>query len=207
MVNSSWYLLPSWKHGEHRTSVDWTRKTIWDAMMQIYFNAPGVVSMTNIVTTELYAEMVSHMRPNIPDLLTMAQQYGRPEAPINLPVEKARLLAGEYLYSLFWAYRAFIGGIALRLAACRDEGHFQPWWEDDHVRDLLRTVLTDEEFQEFTALQIGKFLWVTRTLEGKFLLAATDIVDGRRAATDAFEQAREILGAAEAIGQQASTHE
>jgi hypothetical protein len=49
-------------------------QTIWDAMMQIYFNAPGVVSMTNIVTTELYAEMLSHMRPNIPDLLTMAQQ-------------------------------------------------------------------------------------------------------------------------------------
>jgi hypothetical protein len=173
----------------------------WDAMMGIFFEAPSVVAMTNLIPTELYHEFFTSMRSSIPDVLTTASQYGTPQNTTVLSVEKARLLTGEYLYSLFWAYRAFTGSIALNLAISRDKGNFVPWWHNDHILGLLKTILTTEEFEEFNALPTGKYVWVTQILERQFLSAAEDIVDGKRAANEAFAQARNILAAANAVSE------
>jgi hypothetical protein len=59
-------------------------------------------------------------------------------------------------------------------------------------------VLDDEEWNEFEQMGTGRYMWVIRNLEDKFLRWAEDIMDGRKAATDAFEQAREIVRAARA---------
>jgi hypothetical protein len=73
--------------------------------------------------------------------------------------------------------------------------------EYDHIVNLLKSTLTGEEFAEFGGLKIGHYTWVTSNIEGKFLKAAEEIIDGQRAATDAFEQAREILTAAKVLKQ------
>jgi hypothetical protein len=137
------------------------------------------------------------MRNDVPSFAETAKQYAVTEREAFLVVEKSRLLTGEYLYAICKAYRAFIASIALHLAICRDQGKFQPWWEYDHVLNLLRTVLDDDEWNEFKTLRIGRYVWVIRAMEGKFLSMAGEILDGQRAATDAFEQARQIQRAAE----------
>jgi hypothetical protein len=50
--------------------------------------------------------------------------------------------------------------------------------------------------KEFEGLRVGRYTWVTQNLERKFLGVAEEIIDGRRAASEAFEQARQILAAA-----------
>jgi hypothetical protein len=167
-------------------------------MMEVHFGAPPVVATTDILTTpEMYRKFFnSPAKDTIPTFLEAAKSQLGFQTAWGLPVEKARLLCGEYLYALFFAYRAFIGSIALHLAMGRDSGEFQSWWEFDHIRDLLKSTLTEEEFDEFQELKINRYTWVTRNFESKFLRAAQEIIDGRRAATDAFEQATEILAAA-----------
>jgi hypothetical protein len=76
-----------------------------------------------------------------------------------------------------------------------EEGKFEPWWQYGHLLDLLRSALTEDEFNQLVAMTVGKYNFVRQKLEGTFLQTANEISDGRRAAADAFEQAREIPGA------------
>jgi hypothetical protein len=173
-------------------------QTVWDGMMEVSANAPPCVVTTDVLTTELYAkvfktEAIKATIPNFFDLALLTAQFN---AGWGLPVEKARLMSGEYLYALFWAYRAFVGSIGFHLAISRDKGEFKPWWEYDHILNLLGSALSPEELKEFEGLRVGRYTWVTQNLERKFLGAAEEIIDGRRAASEAFEQARPILTAA-----------
>jgi hypothetical protein len=81
------------------------------------------------------------------------------------------------------------------LANCKEKGQFEPWWQYHHVLDILKALLTEEEWHEFNALTREKYSWVIQNVESKFLVAAEEIIDGRRAASEAFDQAREILSA------------
>jgi hypothetical protein len=172
-------------------------QTLWDGMMQISFNAPSWVVITDVMTTDSYQQVCERVAPNIPRFDDLILERGRSmKSEAYLLPEKTRLLTGDYLYALFFAYRAFVGGISLKLATDRDKGRFEPWWEYDHVLGLLRPVLDEEEWNDFKQKTIGRYTWVIRTLEAKFLRWAEDIMDGRRAATEASEQAREIVNAA-----------
>jgi hypothetical protein len=173
-------------------------QAVWDAMMDIFFAVPNPSALTDFLTSDTYQQFFEAIRTEIPTFLAVAPLYGA-SAPYMLPVEKARLLSGEFLYAVFWAYRAFVGSIALDLSLSRDRGQrgeFRPWWENDHVLNNLRAALDSEEWEIFASTRVGRYTWVTRTLEAKFLRAAEDIIDGRRATTDAFEEATRILTAA-----------
>jgi hypothetical protein len=155
--------------------------------------------MTDMLTNELYSDFLKHptVDATIPNFLEIGPQILNYEADWALPVEKARLMCGEFLYALFFAYRALVGSITLDLSLSREKGVFQPWWNNEHIQSLLRSALLPEEVKEFTGLVVGRFTWLTRILERKFLFAAEEIIDGRRAATDAFDQANSILAAAQ----------
>jgi hypothetical protein len=175
-------------------------QTLWDGMIQIYFDAPSMVSLTDMTTTDTYQQICKGFvsQSGSLSLDEMLRKYAvQLKSESSLSAEKARLLTGEYLYALFFAYRAFIGSIALKLAEDSDEGRFVPWWEYDHVLTLLRPMLDDEEWNEFKQIKIGRYMWVIRNLEGKFVRWAEEIMDGRKAATDALDQAREIMKASD----------
>ncbi len=171
---------------------------LWDEMIRLYFAAAPCVAMTDLLPTEYYREFFERTASKVPSFADIAAAIKAQ----SKDVEKARLLAGEYLYAIFFAYRAFIGGIELHLVMGGEKGTFEPWWEYDHILDLLRPVLTEDEWNEFQAQRIKKYSFVVGKLEGKFLLVANEIIDGRRAAADAFEQAREILSAARSAMEQ-----
>lgn len=169
----------------------------WNAMVQIGHEAAPTVVMTDMFTTpELYNEALQKLRGDIPTFDQVAAAYKETQNRLALPVEKARLLVGEYLYAIYSAYSAFIGSIGLRIALDGIVGQFQAWWEHENVLTVLKSVLMPEEMEEFKTLKIGRYMRVIRNLEGKFLKAAEEILDGRRAAADASEQARKIIDAA-----------
>jgi len=77
----------------------------------------------------------------------MSEAYKDSQNRLALPVEKARLLVGEYLYAIYFAHSAFIGSIGLRIALDGIDGQFQAWWEHENVLSVLRSVLTTEELR------------------------------------------------------------
>ena len=171
---------------------------LWDAMIEINVGAHPAVGLTNLaIDTEMYQVICA--KADIPDLVTMGRQYV--ESDRDHEAEKGRLLSGEYLYALFYTYRAFIGSIALKLSIDRQKADYQPWWEYDHVLSLLKPALDEEEWKEFQALTIKRYSWVVSKLEGKFLKASEDILEGSRAATYASEQATAMIAAAKSKDQ------
>jgi len=171
-------------------------QTLWDTMLQAYFEAPGIIAMTDILTTETYQMFFKHTKGSVPDFESAARAVLVSQRPLLQSAEKARLLSGDYLYALYKAYTAFIGSIIFKLVDDREKGRFQPWWEYDHILNLLNSVLTPQEFEEFSAMRIERYSWITRKLEFKFLQMASDIIDGKHAVTDALEQATKIIAAA-----------
>ena len=71
--------------------------------------------MTDILTTETYSKFfrTPTVYEIIPSFLKLGPEILSYDADWALPVEKARLMCGEYLYALFFGYRALVGSIAL----------------------------------------------------------------------------------------------
>ena len=85
---------------------------LWDAIIEINVGAHPAVGLTNLaIDAEMYQVLCA--KADIPDLVTMGRIYA--ESDRNHEAEKGRLVSGEYLYALFYTYRAFIGSIALKL--------------------------------------------------------------------------------------------
>lgn len=110
--------------------------------------------------------------------------------------ESARLFAGQYLYSLLFAYRALIGRIYTFLLDLREKGETAPWYEDAEVRALLGTILTEDEREAFYSRRNLHYDWLRNLIEQKFVQYANEIASGNVAAETAVEQAGKIIEAA-----------
>lgn len=116
-----------------------------------------------------------------------------------LAAESARLFAGQYLYSLLFAYRALIGRIYTFLLDLREkkgETETAPWYEDAEVRALLGTILTEDECEAFYSRRNLHYDWLRNLIEQKFVQYANEFASGNVAAETAVEQAGKIIEAA-----------
>jgi hypothetical protein len=110
-------------------------------------------------------------------------------------VERARAFGGEYLYSHFYAYRAFTGRISLHFARNFAKGHIPAWHDDEGVRQLLATVLSVEELEHIDQFPIMRFTTIQQMIEHKMLTHIAQILSGEASATFGLQQAQKIAEA------------
>ena len=114
----------------------------------------------------------------------------------SIDVYEARLYAGEYLFSLFWAYRASIGRIKFLMMQGIGEGTIKDWATDSGFLELMGNVLSPQEVKRFDELKIGRINWLLNTIEGKMLSHSAKIISGEASAAFGLEQASKIAASA-----------
>lgn len=114
-------------------------------------------------------------------------------------VDAIRPFIGEYIYSLYYAYRALTGRVAYILLKGREAGRISPWYDDAAVRQLISVFMTGEEVNQFNAVECGKFGWMRCLIDQKMLSQMSRIVSGEESGNLALEQAHKIFEAASTL--------
>ena len=111
----------------------------------------------------------------------------------DYPVEKVRPFVGEYLWSMFFAYRQVMGRITYRLSLSLEDANNAEWHKDNNIRQILEAVLNENELAEFESTRLGKISWLEQRLESKILAASQKIISGEELGVEALRQAELIL--------------
>ena len=105
------------------------------------------------------------------------------------PVEKVRPYVGEYLWSMFFAYRQIIGRICSLLYWSLQDADKAEWHKDNFIQQILEAVLSKSELAEFESTNLCKISWLQQRLESKILAASQKIISGERLSEESLAQA------------------
>ena len=172
---------------------------VWKSLLNTRNNLPFVLSFVELYKPSEYQLLFDHkpMQKWLDDLSPQGvQQFARTK---DSEVEFARPFAGEYLWSILFALEAVSTRMVILLWKRRVEGTGKPWFEDDIILRVIRSVATSDEFEQFRSMEFGQVTWFRNLIERKFLLAAARIISGQASTDVALEEATRILDAASAL--------
>ena len=111
----------------------------------------------------------------------------------DYPVERVRPYVGEYLWSMFFAYRQIMGRITYLLYLSLEDANNAEWHKDNSIRQILKAVLNENELVEFESIRLGRISWLEQRLESKILAVSQKIISGEELGAEALKQAELIL--------------
>lgn len=173
--------------------------TVWKSLLHTRNNLPLILSFLELYEPSEYQLLFKHqpMQKWLEDLSPQGvKQFARTK---ESDTEFARPFAGEYLWSILFAFEAVSTRMVLLLWRRRLDGTGVAWFEDETILRVIRSVATKEEFEAFRSLKFEQVTWFRNLIERKFLLAAARIVSGQASTDVALEEATRILDAASAL--------
>jgi hypothetical protein len=171
-------------------------ETFWKATVQLRAKASEALPLLDILNPDEYDHLLTN--PNFSPALEklteerLIKDFGAHSAE----VDNARLYTGEYIFALFWAYRAITGRIAFQLLQGRKKGKIEDWAADSGLRQLLGYVLSGQEIEDFDKLKINRVNWLHNQIEQKMLSHAAKIISGEASGELGLGQAKRIAEAA-----------
>lgn len=174
-------------------------EVIWKTAVEIRQKCPPSILLLDIFVPDEYETALKNPTfASSVDRLTL-ENVTSTLTLNSVEVENARLYASEYLYALFFAYRAIIGRIAFRLMEGKKRGKIEDWSLDSGVQQLLKQIFSSDEALEFKALKLERASWVLRLIEQKMLAHTIKIISGEASGEFGLEQARKMTAAASKI--------
>ena len=172
--------------------LDSTEK-LWSEILRLRNECPPALTFTNILSVEEYKD--ARTRENLRNLakawpLEKILEY---LAISDNPAEKVRPYIGEYLWSMFFAYRQIMGRISFLLHESLENADKAEWYKDNGIRQILEAVLSKNELAKFESTDLGKISWLQQQLELKILAASQKIISGEEFGVESLKQAESIL--------------
>jgi hypothetical protein len=125
-------------------------ETLWATMVELRDQVYPVLFIYEVLLPEEYPKALSN--PSSVGLAKVdTNEFSRQNLKIGKKPEWVRPFLGEDLWTPYWAYRAVVGRLCLKVLEGRDKGEIPPWeFDADGERDeytikLLRLVLSEEE--------------------------------------------------------------
>lgn len=178
-------------------------ETIWAETVRLREKLPLRAGHADLLLPEEYEEAFSdnenyrQLVENVDEYAEMMELYGE-----RTDVEVARAFAGEFMFSLFYAYRAFSGRVAsLILRDFKTDGVVRSWHDDKALKDLLVAVLSREEQAHVNSTNIMRLRTVQQMIERKMLSHIASVVSGESSANVNLQQAYRIVEAANTLSQ------
>jgi hypothetical protein len=170
-------------------------EVVWDATRKLCSDAVSALTILDCLKREEFSTAMNNpkIRPVLEDvtLEKLSALLHNTE-----DVDRIHPFLGEYLYSLFFGYRAFVGRTLFVVVEGTKKGALTVWFDDSGVLALLKAILSPEEMEEFGRMVIGKFGWARNKIEAKMLAHMSAIISGEASATFNLEQAQRISEAA-----------
>jgi hypothetical protein len=169
---------------------------VWAEFVRLRTNAPGFLSIIDMFPDAGLGNRLSNA-----DLLRAAITPADPMETMlqlrNQAIDGERPFVGDYLFSLFAAYRNTLVFLTAHFLANGRTGKLTPWFTE--VKALVVAVLGEEELERIGSLPVLRMDALKTALEGKFLHVATRLISGEQSVTDSLDQARRIITEAEQL--------
>lgn len=171
-------------------------ETIWSETIRLRQRTPLYASRADILVPHEFESAFE----NDQAYASAIQQVSRYDEIADLlgdrmDVEAARAFCGEYLFALFFAYRAFTARVATLLRDGFEKKRVRCWHDDPHLQHLIRTVLSADEVREIDSLPIMRLRNTQAVIERKMVQHVTDVLSGKAAADANLLEARNIVRA------------
>ena len=108
-------------------------------------------------------------------------------------LEKLRLFLGNTLWNYFAFYMRFTGRILYLYSKNSTENKFQHWKKDSALMGISKQILSVDEYQLILDMNMGTIQAVLEFVDQKILLEAKNILAGRIAAENIYNQAITLI--------------
>jgi hypothetical protein len=168
---------------------------LWDETLRVRKITPAFINVLDMFDMESRGELLAtDSFSSLVNSVTV-ESLAKDFIHTGSDVERARPFVGEYVYSLFYAYRAIPARIVL--ITQRSIGKEKPadWMNDPSLHDLIANVLTSEEVAELAPMRKEQFSWLRTRLEAKLLERMARLISGQDSGDVGVEQAHRIAQA------------
>lgn len=166
---------------------------LWDEILRLKNECPAILGLVNVLTVEECTQM--YTRKDCKELAkeNSLEKLNKYIGIRDNRVEKSRPYVGEYLWSIFFAYRQIMTRIPFLMYMGLEDANKAKWDQDKGIRQILNAVLTQNEINEFDQNRIGKVALLQRKLEAKILMESQKIISGEEFGAESLKQAELIL--------------
>jgi hypothetical protein len=166
---------------------------LWQALLNVRSAVPWYVFVVDVVGYDP-KNFGSQLHPALKQANLV--EALKPAMAASDPVVKVRPFVGERLFALFYAGQALLGRATSTTISSYQEGGLRRWFEEAEAHDLLSTILSPEELEQFQARRLSKLDWLIRKLEAKVMQEIERLLSGGAVAEGSISQAQRILDAA-----------
>lgn len=175
---------------------------LWDGIVKARNEIPPIIGMLDILTIDEYPTIASNK-----ELAKLAEPFtpeklGEISMKFGENVESVRPYVGEYLWSIFYAYRA----VTIRTLLLMKLGLIDPrklnWHEDEGIKSLISSVLSKKQIEYFDSQDFGKFKLLQDHFETLMLTAMNKIISGEEFGSEMMSQAKTIARKANELANQ-----
>ena len=166
---------------------------LWKAFYVLRDSMPSFLTYVDIILEKEYQDWIK--RTDVQEVfgdLSM-EQITKMSTSLTGDIEKVRPFVGEYLWSLYFVYRAFSFRLVVFIFMEQQKDAPEYWKNDDGIKQILRSVLSESEFDSFKSKEIGSIQYVRALMEGKFISQVENIITGKSSIQEGIEQARTIM--------------
>ena len=166
---------------------------LWNEILRLKNECPPMLGFIDLLSVEEYKDARNH--EGFEELVTDCSTEKIVEylKVRDNPVEKVRPYIGEYLWSMFFAYRQIMGRICSLLYWSLEDASKAEWHKDNFIQQILEAVLNKNELTEFESINLCKISWLQQRLESKILAASQKMISGEELGAEALKQAELIL--------------
>ena len=108
-------------------------------------------------------------------------------------IEIIRPFVGEYLWAIFFSYRAFFLRLAILVSKDADLECPIYWKEDEGLKKIFLSIFTEIELENIYIKEVGTLSEVRLAFESKFLTHVHKITSGQVSIVNGAEMAKDIL--------------
>lgn len=166
---------------------------LWHSVLTLRNSMPSLTVFLDILTEEEYGTLKSHK-----DFQLLAKGVSDQDilGLFDKDIEQARPYVGEYLWALFYSYRAINLRILTLIRFSQKDADKINWHRDSGILQLSKAVLSEEEFTAFQKKNFGKFSHLQNLIEQKILILMQKMISGEHLSLSSLDKAKEILAAA-----------
>lgn len=168
----------------------------WTNILSIKSAIPSVVSLFYSILSneELTVEKINSGKTDFGQLLNEFSQY---EFTNDLTkgsniIAKYRPFLSEDLWMLMHAYKGFIGRCVFLLVDGYQKNDISHWKNDNGVKQIVMTVLKENEFEYIVSLKFHSFESMLQLLESKILTEINKLISGKDFTMNSLEELKKI---------------
>jgi hypothetical protein len=165
--------------------------TLWEETLRITDWLPLYAAHSDTLLDE---ELATDER--FLSLLANVDEHEQAESLDGSRVDKVRPFIGEYLYSHFFAYRAFTGRVAALLLRSHRAGRTRSWRDDSYTKQLLVTVLGAAVVNTLRLELPGRIRRAQGAIERQMVEHIAKVLSGEASASFNMKKAHEITAVA-----------